>query len=206
MSRELDVALDLALGQTTLRGVYLAEFVLDDETIRVFTGTGAIAWAGHKWIGMGLFGKVGQVEETADGKETGATYELSGLPRTIPGSDGDLDLLQVFRAVEIQGRTVSLWFGALNEAMAAIDGIPALSARGMGDQVQITDDGEAITIRVTTENRSRGQVRSVRRVYSDADQQAEYPGDTMFAQMPALVNSTLVWGRKDEKSPGEKAS
>lgn len=202
MTRGLNPTLDAALDESPLRAIYLAEFNVGGETIRVFSGAGTLPWNGNDYVGMGAFGRIGEVEETAGTKETGAAYELSGVPRFINAAGETHDLLPYFVDADIQGRLVKLWFGALDESMKRVAGEPELVASGLGDQIEITEGAETISIRITTENRSRGQIRSVRRVYSDADQQAEFPGDTFFSQTPALPNETFVWGREAATESG----
>lgn len=192
MSRNLDPYLVAMFGSSVVNAVFLASFELPTETVRVWTGVGTVTWDGESWIGMGSFGKVSQIEETASDAERGAAFEISDIPS---GIFGPADL-----SVDIQGRDCRLWLAGLTEAGAIVCNPDDPLYAGLMDQIQAKDDGKTCIITLSTENRSRGQIRSVRRTYSDADQRAEYPDDTWCKLTAAVPNTPFSWGDVDAQA------
>jgi hypothetical protein len=108
---------------------------------------------------------------------------LSGIPPS---------LVSTARAEHYQGRPARVWLAPLGQHYNVLVD-PFLAWVGRMDTMTI-QMGPTATITLTTETRFADWDRPRTRLYSDADQQAEYAGDTGFRYMEQLVERTLMWG------------
>ena len=168
-----------------VRPALLAELQFVDGTSYLWTGVGPLAWGGHTWLGLGSLGTVSPVEETTDLKAVGAKFQLSGVDPT---------LLATVMGEPIQGRPALLYLAFFDPDWQLIPD-PVLLFRGRMDTVEIPVGGDSATIALNVENRLRDLERVRVRRYTDADQQAEYPGDQGFAFVTALQDAQIIWGR-----------
>ena len=82
-----------------------------------------------------------------------------------------------------------LW-GALLDAEGAFVADPFPLWAGLMDTMQVVDGAEP-RISLTCESRLVDLERAEVRRYTDADQQAEYPGDRFFEFVPALQEAEI---------------
>jgi hypothetical protein len=61
----------------------------------------------------------------------------------------------------------------------------------------IVEDGEHAVVRVTAESKAVDLLRGNPRTYTDADQQALFPGDSAFNLVVSQASATVVWPSKD---------
>ena len=69
---------------------------------------------------------------------------------------------------------------------------------GRMDTIEIVDGGPTATITMKVENRLRDLERARVRRYTDADQQARFPGDSGLEYVLALQEIDIPWGRPKE--------
>jgi hypothetical protein len=186
MPNRLDEPSRMAVTADVARPVLLAELAFASKTERVWSGVGPLQWGGHTWTGTGMLGKISSIEETTELKAAGAVFELSGIPG---------DLLTEISAEPIQGRSAKVWMTFFNEDWTDCTA-PVLLFAGRMDTVEAVDGEDKATVAITVENRLRDLDRTRRRTYTDADQQAEYPGDRFFEFVPQLQEADIVWGDK----------
>ena len=72
---------------------------------------------------------------------------------------------------------------------------PELLDQGRLDASE-TEEGETITVTITAESRFAAWERPVIRRYTDADQQARFPGDRGLEFVSQAAQKEIVWGRK----------
>lgn len=184
MTGRLDAAALAEAARPVVRPALLAELTFVSQTLRVWTGIGSITLAGQLWSGLGEFGRVSAVEETVDLRAAGATLQLSGVPA---------DLIATVSTEPLQGRSARLLLVFLDAAGQPV-GPPAVLFHGRMDTVEILDGAAEAVIALTVENRLRDLERPRLRRYTDADQQAAFPGDRGFAFVPALQELEILWG------------
>jgi len=86
-------------------------------------------------------------------------------------------------------RPARLW-GALLDAEGAFVADPFPLWAGLMDTMEVTDGAEP-RVALTCESRLVDLERAEVRRYTDADQQAEYPGDRFFEYVPALQEAEI---------------
>ena len=140
-----------------------------------------VTWGGNTYsAALGLL-DIKEVQETAESAQ--------GLSITIAGVSAASIALAL--AEKIQGRTLTL-------RMAALDASGTLQVdvncwQGLMDVMQIADGGDSVAITITAEHimATWDRARTVR--YTDAQQQALYPGDLGLQYIAELEEATLVW-------------
>lgn len=166
----------------------LVEAHFSSGVVRLWNGYGALSWNGEQWLGGGELLELSGVEETATTSAAGVKVSLSGIPS---------DMLALALGEHYQGRPARLWLGAMDEAGQIVaDPIPLFSGRM--DVMNIDEGAETSTIVLSAENRLIDLKRQDELRYTDAAQQALYPGDRGLEFVAALQDRELVWGRAYE--------
>ncbi|MBI1208021.1 MAG: hypothetical protein GC191_12130 [Azospirillum sp.] len=171
--------------KSVVRPALLAELQFASGTSRAWSGIGTLHWNGEDWLGTGTLGRVSTVTETIDLKAVGARFELSGIPS---------DLLTHMVGEPLQGRRALLWLAFFDEDWVLVPE-PVLLFRGFMDSVELRDGGQTSSIALNVENRLADLSRARVRRYTDADQQAEFPGDLGFSFVASMQDLQLLWGR-----------
>ena len=185
MARDLSVNNLAATTADVVAPVHFAELQFDSGTVRVHSRLGTLTWGGNDWIGLGRFGGASAVEETADLSRKTVTYTLSGIPG---------DLMSVVLDEHYQGRPARLYLGFLDTVTNQLLDTPELLDQGRMD-VSDTDEGETCSISITAESRFAAWERPVIRRYTDADQQARFPGDRGLEFVSQAAQREVPWGR-----------
>jgi hypothetical protein len=137
---------------------------------------------GETFLGIGVLGAIGTIEEGADARAYGLTVGVTGVPR---------DAVAIALTQEYQGRPATVWEVQL-DANGLPVGTPPLVFRGRMDQMSVTL-GDTATVTVQLENRLADWDRARVRRYTDEDQQRAYPGDLGFQFVTATVDKDIVW-------------
>ncbi|CAH0127301.1 hypothetical protein [Roseomonas sp. CECT 9278] len=161
--------------------VVLVELDFASGPFRVWTGLGQLNWAGKLFEGVGSIGAVGEVEETVELRAVRLTLALSPVPQEV------VDIALAERSFRL--RPARLW-GALLDAEGAFVADPFPLWAGLMDTMEVTDGAEP-RVALTCESRLVDLERAEVRRYTDADQQAEYPGDRFFEYVPALQEAEI---------------
>ena len=186
MTGRLSGSVEVETFKAVARPALLVELHFVAETMFLWSGVGTLTWNGSAWLGVGTLGRVGSIEETLDVRAVGSRFELSGVPS---------DLLTHVMTEPLQNRPVLLWLAFFDENWIVVPD-PVLLFRGRMDTVEIRDGGPTATVTLFAENRLRDLERARVRRYTDADQQAEYPGDLGLAFVPSLQDRAIPWGGK----------
>lgn len=179
---------ELTLVETTkpvVRPILLAELDFVSGTKRLWSGIGNLLWNSETWEGTGDLGRVSSIEETVELRAAGMALQLAGVDTS--------DLAEVI-AEPIQGRRAKLYIGFRDSAFQLISD-PIIIFDGRMDTIEIVDGGPTATITMKVENRLRDLERARTRRYTDADQQARFPGDVGLQYVPALQEIDIAWGR-----------
>ena len=161
--------------------VVLVELDFASGPFRAWTGLGQLNWAGKVFEGVGSLGAVGEVEETVELRAVRLTLALSPVPQEV------VDIALAERSFRL--RPARLW-GALLDAEGAFIADPFPLWAGLMDTMEVTDGAEP-RVALTCESRLVDLERAEVRRYTDADQQAEYPGDRFFEYVPALQEAEI---------------
>lgn len=161
--------------------VVLVELDFASGPFRAWTGLGQLNWAGKVFEGVGSIGAVGEVEETVELRAVRLTLALSPVPQEV------VDIALAERSFRL--RPARLW-GALLDTEGAFVADPFPLWAGLMDTMEVTDGAEP-RVALTCESRLVDLERAEVRRYTDADQQAEYPGDRFFEYVPALQEAEI---------------
>lgn len=161
--------------------VVLVDLDFASGPFRAWTGLGQLNWAGKVFEGVGSIGAVGEVEETVELRAVRLTLALSPVPQEV------VDIALAERSFRL--RPARLW-GALLDAEGAFVADPFPLWAGLMDTMEVTDGAEP-RVALTCESRLVDLERAEVRRYTDADQQAEYPGDRFFEYVPALQEAEI---------------
>lgn len=141
-----------------------------------------IAIGGNTFLGIGVLGSIGVIEEGAENRAYGITVGISGIPR---------DSVALALTQEYQGRPATIWEVQLDANGMPI-GTPPLVFRGRMDQMSVTL-GDTATVTVRLENRLADWERARVRRYTDEDQKRLFPTDKGFEFITATVDKDIVW-------------
>jgi hypothetical protein len=161
--------------------VILCELDFASGAFRAWTGLGPLHWAGKVFEGVGDIGAVGEIEETIELRAVRLTLALSPVPQEV------VDIALAERSFRL--RPARLW-GALLDAEGAFVADPFPLWAGLMDTMEVVDGAEP-RVSLTCESRLVDLERAEVRRYTDADQQAEYPGDRFFEYVPALQEAEI---------------
>lgn len=191
MSRTLGAAYLTALDAANVRPVFLVSIELASTTLYLWSGVGDLSWDSKTWTGVGTFGEITGLPESAEVRADNVTLTLNGIPASVIANA--LDDVR-------QGRPVLIYMALLDDSGALI-GSPALAVRGRVDAASIEEGAETASVRIAVENRLIDLQRPRVRRYTDADQQAEFSGDLGFEFVPSLQQLNVSWGVPGARIP-----
>lgn len=183
MSRGLSAALLAELASPSPRLALLVSVEWTDATHYMHSGVGPLSWDGHEWLGMGDFGGVEPLAESANAAAMSLRLSLSGI------NAGDL---AGALADDAQGGDVSIWLAAIDDAGQVVED----PAGPWGGSIDMTEGeiGETGTIVITVESELAAWGRPRIRRYTDQDQQAVFPGDRGLEFVSQTTERQIVWG------------
>jgi hypothetical protein len=166
--------------------VILCDLDFASGPFRVWTGLGQLSWAGRVFEGIGNLGVMSDVEETVELRAVRLTLSLSPVPQSV------IDIALSERSYRL--RSARLWLALLDEAGGFVaDPFPLWA--GIMDTMEVVDGAEP-RVTLSCESRLVDLERAEVRRYTDADQQAEYPGDRFFEYVPALQDAEIRLPRR----------
>jgi hypothetical protein len=185
MARDLNSGLANAIVENVVAPAFFFKAEFDGGDLLAWSGYGDITFGGDTYLGVGDFGGVDKVIETADVRANGSVFTLSGIPSA---------LLAVALTEDYQGRPCTLYLGALNLTSGAIIGTPYPILSGRMDVMGIEEGGDEGTITLTVENRLIDLFRARERRYTHEDQQIDYAGDLGLEYVAGLQEKPINWG------------
>lgn len=175
----------VAAGHVT--ACHLVQMEFASGTIYVTDAGRDIAWNGNTYLGVGRAGGIEAIRETSNGEATGLRFSLAGPISSY---------LSAALSEHVQGKPVRVYVAFFDANDVLID-TPVLEWQGLTDTMPVTDAADSSVITVTAESRFAQFARPKVRRHSDADQQAEYPGDLFFEYAASMIEKQLVWPSRE---------
>ena len=163
---------------------------VDQNYLRLHDWLGTIEWDGKEWHGVGNLGEIEELEETTEITNVSLQLVLSGVNQELVKAALDSDYYR---------RRVNIWLAVLDMSTGELKEEPTVSDpfwSGYMDvmSAQIADEDFVITL--TAENEDADMERPTSTLYSNAQQQSDYPGDKGFELLLPAVDSTVTWPRQ----------
>ena len=172
------------MPSTTHQLLILVELDFSSGTSRWHSGVGTVTFNNHEFTGVGVLGRLSNINETIDAQPARVSLELSGVP---------VELVAIALADQYQGRSAKIWISLYAEhadlvtnAVLVFSGIMDTISGALGDMATLT---------VQLESRLADFLRPRIRRYTHEDQRLDYPGDRGFEYVPQVVEKEIVWGR-----------
>ncbi len=173
-----------------IRMVTFAKLGFGSGTIYLHDSIGTFVWTdpvdGSKsWLGVGDFGGISTVQEST---------QMSGFEVTLVLSGLDSALMNEVLVQNYQGRTVTLYLGALDLDTGLLLATPNEIWSGQMDVARLSlgaADQNAIEIVCESDFAKLDDING--RTFSDSDLQAEFSGDTFLQYMTAMEDTNVVW-------------
>jgi hypothetical protein len=155
-----------------------------DGVVRLWSGVGLLDYDGHEWTGAGILGSVQASRKSVELRIDEVTLSLSGIDPQALGEISD----------EIRNREADVWLAALTPRLRvrAVMLIDNISLDHMTDS--LSEDGTA-TLQVVGEAGFWQLQRVTDEVWSDANQQLKFPGDTGLGFIATMRNKQTNWTR-----------
>lgn len=167
MTRDLTAAVEAELdGDLAPFRLFYANFT---TPWRTWSGYGTLEWGGFDWIGIGDFLRMAASRETVDTGTESLELILTGV---------DPAHIALALAEPYQGKDVEIWFGFLDTDGAVIPD-PYLEHAGKADLLSHGEDGDQALLVLEVET-AWADTDPTNLRYSDASQQALFPGDRFF--------------------------
>ena len=164
---------------------------LDGGDVTVNSSDQDIAWdfdgdsSDETFTGVGQFGNVSVVSETADLKATGISCALTGIPTTH---------ISNALSESYSGREAKLYVGFQNASRVLVaDPMVIFAGRIDAMDIQI---GKTASVSVSIESKLVDWERARIRRYTNEDQRNLYSTDEFCEFVVQTVEKELVWGQK----------
>jgi hypothetical protein len=180
----LSAAAKTALQDGTAVVAFLLELEFTTGTERYWSGVFPLSYDSQTWQPTGGIGRIGEQESSEDFRANKFTVEVAG----VPASEIKAGTL---RAANYKGQNARfIW--ALVQGDSVLWSAPQyFKIDSLDYQLSGTEAGARITMEHETLYAARESVK----IYSDAQQQADYPGDLAFEFLAYLSSGVEVrWG------------
>lgn len=191
MSRTISSAANTAAQASSVRPFVLVDLDFTSGLIYVNSSDRTLTWSTHDYLGVGVLGKISAPTEAVDLTATGLSLELTGVPT---------DYINIALAQYYQGRACTVRLGFL-DANYQIIVDPIIIFAGRMDQM-VVQLGATATVALSAESRLIDWEADRTRRYTDADQQAFFPGDLGMQFVAATADAKIIWGAGSGTSPG----
>ena len=176
----------LAAGEVVV--VQLVELQFPSGTIALNTSNWHLVWGGVTYQGAYGLGSVSPVKDSPG--------EIRGISFTLSGGDSSSIALALDSAAEVQGTRTIIRTAILDTTTFQILDAP-IDWAGTLDTMSIEEDNNQATISATAESAAVDLLRGNLSTYSDADQQALFPGDLAFEYVVSQVDQPVVWPARE---------
>lgn len=168
--------------------VQLVELQFPSGTVALNTSNWHLVWGGVTYLGAYGLGSVSPIKDSPG--------EIQGISFTLSGGDSSSIALALDASGEVQGtrtiiRTAIFDTSTMQILEAAVDWSGTL------DTMSIEEDANQATISATAESSAVDLLRGNLSTYSDADQQALFPGDLAFQFVVSQVDQPVVWPARE---------
>lgn len=183
MPRELESAVEAAFEGQHVRYLEFYELDFASGILRLTNAIRSIEWNGVTWVGAGLVGARTVVEESGGFSAPQVSLTLSGVTSAM---------LQIALGEQYRNRPARVWCAPLDE-----DNVPIVDPAGPWvyrmDAMPITF-GASSSIGLTLSTREEAWDRATNERFSNAWQQARYPGDQFFDYIDQQSQGETIWG------------
>lgn len=184
MSRKnIDADTLTALAAANVKMFVLIELAFDAARVYLCDLPFAVVWNGNTYSGAAAIGSIEPIAET-DVEAKGIAFTLSGVPSAN---------ISTALAEEVQGREALIRLAVVDGTTLRVDPVVW---KGRMDVMTLEDDGSQPVIRVTAEHHMIAWQQPSGAMFSDAEQQARFPGDKAFEFAAQLVDATIAWPSK----------
>jgi len=183
--RAMTSAVEANVTAEVPRWTLAAELLFDDGAVRVNGSPDDVTLFGETFIGVGGFGKIGEIEDTTEIKALEVPLQLSGIPS---------DMFEVARAAQYQMRPAKIWIAPIGADWRVLpDPILMFSGRMLQMNCVV---GKTMTVEVVLGNTLVDwETASIRR-YTEEDQRRLYPTDRFFEFVTSTATTNIVWPAK----------
>jgi hypothetical protein len=156
-------------------------------TIRLTNAMRSIIYGGNTYLAAAHLLTIGDIEETADLKNTEISMELSGV---------DSQYVSLFLTVDYAFRPITVYRPLVDESTNSV-GVPVEIFKGVITGASITNDPEsgAAIVRITAGSCWANMEQHSGRHTAQDEFQLFAPGDNFF-EFCSLVMNAVGWGRK----------
>lgn len=192
MTRGISAATLNAIEAEVATPIFFCELQLDAGTDYLHTGIGTITWGGNDWLGVGDFGSVESVKETATLSPQALRLGLSGLSP---------DIISLVYDVDYYRRPCILYLGALSDGALVAD--PSVIFSGFIESLEMAwggPNGDSVVLTAESELILFKRSRDIR--YTDNRLQAEFSGDLGLQYKESVATDRVVWRGKDNNLGG----
>lgn len=193
MTRSIDVAVETAFDAQHVPGLMLVELDFPSGFLRLNNSGQNIDWNGSTWYAGGSLINISEIAESTDGEAHGITLQLNAVELApISGSPSEINIVQLARAQNYQGRAARVWLAPLNPTTYVPITDPVLAFEGRMNKMDFRV-GEDAAFALACESRFADWNRPRVRRYNDADQRSRFPADRGLEYMEQMVEKQLVW-------------
>jgi hypothetical protein len=172
------------IADDVVRPALCVQMIFDSGEVLANSTPIDITIAGKKYLGVGMLGKIGAIEETTETQANGCTVELSGIPP---------ELISLALQEKYQGRTINITVAYMDRDWRVPAGATKVLFSGRMDQMRI-ELGAMASITVNATNRFADWDSARNQRYTDEEQQRRYPGDLGLQFVSRTVEQELSWG------------
>ena len=176
----------LAAGDVVV--VQLVELQFPGGTVALNTSNWNLVWGGVTYLGAYGLGSVSPIKDSPG--------EIQGISFTLSGGDSSSIALALDASAEVQGTPAIIRTAILDTTSFQILDAP-IDWAGTLDTMSIEEDNNQATISATAESAAVDLLRGNLSTYSDADQQALFPGDVAFEYVVSQVDQPVVWPARE---------
>ena len=164
--------------------VLMADLDFVSGHVRAHTGAGSIWWGGLEFVGVGKFGGVDAVEESAELQAISLAFGVTGVsPEFIATALGE----------QYRGRSAIVYVAFLDESGILVDEPVKLWAGRMDTMpIQL---GQVGTVKIKAENKLADWERARVQRYTNEEQQRLFPSDKGLEFVSQTTEKQLIWGR-----------
>lgn len=213
--RDLTAEMVAELSSNNIHPILLAQLEFDSETLYMWSGTGTLTWAGNDYMGGGNLITVSPMEETQDIEAKGIICTLNGIPATLIAvallerTRGrpfrmwlgaiDADTTTDYRLLEsgdirlLESGDIRLLESSVDIAPNTLIVEPYRMFTGLMDIMELNDDGETATIRLSVESSQILNRRTRISHYTSEEQKKTYPDDLGLDFINQLQDKEVVW-------------
>lgn len=184
MGRDLTPAIVAELTAAVNRPIFLFEAFFSSTVLRLWTGLGAVTYAGNPYLGNGWLVGPPQVVETNEIRADGINVELSGVPP---------ELVEIVLANANHNDPCTMWLGFL-DAAGAIIANPVVLFAGLLDSPAFTISADSAKLELKYEHQLITLQKPNEHRYTDQGQRLFFPDDEGFKYVSSVQNWSGYWG------------